>query len=188
MTVTDSASPKTSILTSKTVNVQALVPPTLSVPGNQTIVAGTWINFTVTAVSLNTGGTVSISATELPAGASFNQATGVFSWKPSSSQIGSYTVVFTAMDSSYPSAPKSKPMGIQVDQAAPGGSNGGSGGSGGSSNGSCTLCGIFPRISTNTGLLLVGGFLGLLSTLVVFTIRARTSLERTKRRMEIRRR
>src|SRR6266568_3101631 len=115
MTVTDSASPKTSILTSKTVNVQALVPPTLSVPGNQTIVAGTWINFTVTAVSLNTGGTVSLSATELPAGASFNQATGVFSWKPSSSQVGSYTVVFTAMDSSYPSAPNSKPMEVQVE-------------------------------------------------------------------------
>jgi len=190
VTVTDSASPKTSIAASKIVNVQALVPPALSLPGNQTIVAGTWINFTVTAVSLNTGGTVSLSATGLPAGASFNQATGVFSWKPSSSssQIGSHTVVFTAMDSSYPSTPTSKPMEIQVNQAAPGGSNGGSGGSGGNPNGSCTLCGIFPRISTNTGLLLVGGFLGLVSTLVVFTIRARMSLERTKRRLEIRRR
>ncbi len=188
VTVTDSASPQASITASKIVNVLALVPPTLSVPGNQTIVAGMWVNFTVTAVSLNTGGTVSLSATGLPAGASFNQATGVFSWKPSSSQIGSYTVVFTAMDSSYPSAPNSKPMGIQVDQAGPGGSNGGSGGSGGNSNGSCAVCGIFPRISTNTGLLLVGGFLGLLSTLVVFTIRARISLQRTKHRMEIRRR
>jgi len=188
VTVTDSASPKASITVSKIVNVQALTPPTLSVPGNQTVVAGTWINFTVTAVSLNTGGTVSLSATGLPSGASFNQATGDFSWKPSSSQIGSYTVVFTAMDNSYPSTPKSKPMGIQVNQAATGGSNGGSGGSGGNSNGSCTLCGIFPEISTNTGLLLVGGFLGLLSTLVVFAIRARISLERTKRRMEVRRR
>jgi PKD repeat protein len=188
VTVTDSASPKASITASKIINVQALTPPTLSVPGNQTIVAGTWINFTITAASLNTGGTISLSATGLPAGASFNQATGVFSWKPSSSQIGSYTVVFTAVDSSYPSTPKSKTMEIQVNQAAPGGSNGGSGGSGGNSNGSCTLCGIFPRISTNTGLLLVGGFLGLLSTLVVFTIRTRISLGRTKRRMEIRRR
>ncbi len=183
VTVTDSASPKASISASKIVNVQALIPPTLTVPGNQTIIAGTWINFTTTAASMNIGGTVSLSATGLPAGSSFNQATGLFSWKPSSSQTGSYTVVFTATDSSYPSTPTSKPMAIQVNQAAPGGSNGGNGGSGGSSNGSCTLCGIFPKISTNTGLFVVGGLLGLISTLAVLTIKARTSLERTKRRM-----
>jgi hypothetical protein len=74
-------------------------------------------------------------------------------------------------------------MGIQVNQASPGGSNGGNGGSGGGSNGSCTLCGIFPRISTNTGLFVVGGLLGLVSMLAVLTIKARTSLERIKRRM-----
>jgi len=180
--VTDSASPQASVATSVIVNVQVLVPLALAVPGNQTVIAGTWINFTI-AASVNIGDAVSFSATGLPAGASFNQATGVFSWKPSASQTGSYTIVFTATDSSYPSAPTSKPVGIQVNQDPPGGSNGGTGGSGGGSNGSCTLCGTFPKISTNIGLLVVGGLLGLVSTIVILTIKARTSLERTKRRM-----
>jgi hypothetical protein len=166
--------------------VQALIPPTITVPGSETVAAESWINFTVTAVSMNTGGTISLSATGLPAGASFNQTTGSFSWKPSSAQRGSYTIVFTATDSSYSSSPTSTSMGIKVSQTTPGGgSSGGNGGSRGSSNGSCTLCGIFPKISTNLGLLFVGGLLGLVSALAVLTIRARASLERTKRRMRI---
>jgi len=185
VTVRDSASPQASISASITLNVVALIPPTLAVPGNQTGTAGAWINFTVTAASVNTGGTITLSATGLPAGAAFDPTTGRFSWRPSASQTGSYTIVFTSTDSSYPSAPTSKPMGIRVDQTAPGGSNGGNGGSSGGSNGSCTLCGIFPRIPTTIGLLVVGGFLGLISTLAVITIRARANLERTKRRLRV---
>jgi PKD repeat protein len=185
VTVTDSASPQASVSASITLNVQALIPPTLTLPGNQTVTIGTWINFTVAASSVNIGGIITLSATGLPAGASFNQTTGIFSWKPSSSQTGSYAIVFTAMDSSDPSTPTSKPMEIQVNQAAPGGSNGGNGGSGGSSNGGCLFCGIIPRISTNTTLLLVGGLLGLVASLALLTIRARASLERTKRRLRI---
>src|SRR5205807_6707533 len=44
VTVTDSASPQASVTSSVTVNVQALVPLALAVPGNQTVIAGTWIN------------------------------------------------------------------------------------------------------------------------------------------------
>jgi hypothetical protein len=131
---------------------------------------------------LNIGGTITLSATGLPAGASFNQATGRFSWKPSTSQIGPYTIVFIATDTSSPSTPTSKPMAIQVEKAAPGGSGGGSGGSGGS-NGGCSLCGIIPRIATNTWLLVISGLMGLVASLALFTIKARVSLERTKRRM-----
>ena len=185
VTVSDSALPKASISKSVTVNVQALIPPALTVPGNQTITAGTWINFTLTAASLNIGGTTSLSATGLPAGASFNQTTGGFSWKPGPSQTGSYTVVFTATDSSYPSTPTSKPMVIQVNQAAPGGSSRGNVGSSGSSNGGCTLCGVLPKISANLSLLVIGGLLGLVASLGLLTIRARASLERTKRRLRI---
>ncbi|TMI14749.1 PKD domain-containing protein, partial [Candidatus Bathyarchaeota archaeon] len=183
-TVADSASPQASVATSVIVNVQVLVPLALAVPGNQTVIAGTWINFTI-AASVNIGDAVSFSATGVPSGAHFDSTTGVFSWKPSASQTGSYTIIFTATDSSYPSAPTSKPLGIQVNQDPPGGSNGGNGGSGGGSNGSCTLCGTFPTISNNIGLLVVGGLLGLVSTIVVLTIKARTSLERTKRRVGI---
>jgi len=182
LTVTDSASPQVIVSASITVNVLANA-PTLTIPGNQTVIVETWINFTVRAASVNTGGSIALSATGLPAGSSFDQATGMFSWKPSVSQTGSYVVVFTTTDSSDPSTPTSKPMEIQVNQAAPGGSNGGNGGSGGSSNGGCLLCGVFPTISTSLGLLLIGGLLGIVASLALLTIKARASLEQTKRRM-----
>jgi PKD repeat protein len=185
LTVTDSSSPQASISASITVNVQVLAPPILTIPANQTVAAGTWINFTITAVAVNTGGTVTLSATGLPTGATFDPTPGLFSWKPSSSQTGSYTIIFVATDSSSPSTPTSKPMEIQVNQAAPGGSNGGNGGSGGGSNGSCLFCGIFPKISTNFGLLLIGGLMGLVASLALLTIRARASLDRTKKRLRI---
>jgi hypothetical protein len=73
----------------------------------------------------------------------------------------------------------SKPVGIQVERAAPGGSGGGSGGS----NGGCALCGIIPRISTSMWLLVIGGLMGLVASLALVTIKARANLERTKRRM-----
>jgi len=182
LTVTDSASPQVIVSARITVNVLANA-PTLTIPGNQTVIAGTWINFTVRAASVNAGGSIALSATGLPAGSSFDQATGMFSWKPSVSQTGSYVVVFTTTDSSDPSTPTSKPLEIQVNQAAPGGSNGGNGGSGGSSNGGCLLCGVFPTISTSLGLLLIGGLLGIVASLALLTIKARASLEQTKRRM-----
>src|SRR5205807_6040859 len=155
VTVTDSATPQASVSQTITVNVQALLPPVLTVPSNQTAPTGTWINFTITSTSANTGGSVTLSATGLPTGANFNPTTGAFSWKPSSSQTGSHTIVFTATDSSDPSTPTSKPIGIQVNQAAPGGSNGGNGGSSGGSNGSCTLCGIIPKVSPTISLLAI---------------------------------
>jgi len=180
---TDSSALSQSVTSSHSVTVFTTLPtpPTLTVPANQTVIAGRWINFTVTAGTVNTGGSVIISTTGLPPGATFDPSTGVFSWKPSSSQTGTYTIVFIATDSSFPSTPTSKPMGIQVDQAA-GGSNGGNGGSGGGSSGSCPLCGIFPVISSSVGLLIVGGLLGLVVSLALLTIRARATLERRKRR------
>jgi PKD repeat protein len=182
VTVTDSASPQVSISKTVTVNVQALIPPVLTLPGNQTVIAGSWINFTISATSANSGGSVTLSTADLPTGAVFDPVTGLFSWKPGASQAGSYVIVFTATDNSYPSAPTSKPMTIQVKQAAPG-PNGGTGGSGGSSNGSCPLCGIIPKVSPTIGLLAIGGLIGLVSALAALTIRARASLERTKRRL-----
>ena len=152
------------------VPVSVLLPPALTVPGSQTVTAGLWLNFTVTAAPVNLGGSVSLSATGLPAGASFNPTTGAFSWKPGATQTGSYTIIFTATDNGEPSAPTSKPMTIQVQQAAPGSSR------------SCPLCGIFPVISSSVGLLIVGGLLGLIASLILLTIRARATLERTKRR------
>jgi len=181
VTVTDSASPRASISVSITVDVQALGPLTLTVPGNRTATTGSWINFTVTTADLNPGRTITLSATQLPAGATFDPSTGVFSWKPSSSQTGYYTITFTATDDSTPPSSNTRNMGIQVNQAAPGGSSGG--GSGGSSNGGCLLCGTFPALATSTWLLLTGGLLGFISSLALLTIKARANLAHTKRRL-----
>jgi len=66
---------------------------------------------------------------------------------------------------------------------APGGSTGGNKGSGGGSNGSCAICGIFPTVSPTVWLLAIGGLLGLASSFAILTIRARASLQKTKRRL-----
>src|SRR5438477_59864 len=181
VTVTDSGSPRANSLASITVNVQALLPPALALPGNRTGVSGSWINFTVTARSPNPARTVTLSASQLPAGAIFDSSIGVFSWKPGASETGYYTITFTATDDSSPPMSSTSPMGIQVNQAAPGGSGGG--GSGGGSNGGCFLCGTFPVICKTMWLLIVGGLLGLVTSLALLTIKARASLEHTKRRL-----
>src|SRR3989475_3819019 len=181
LTVTDSASPQGSSSATITVNVQALLPPALALPGNRTGVSGSWINFTVTATSPNPARTVTLSASQLPAGAIFDSSIGVFSWKPSASETGYYTITFTATDESSPPMSSTSPVGIQVNQAAPGGSGGG--GSGGGSNGGCLLCGTFPAISKTMWLLIIGGLLGMVQSLALLTIKARASLEHTKRRL-----
>ena len=66
-----------------------------------------------------------------------------------------------------------------VNQAAPGGNTS----SGGSSNGSCPICGIIPTGSPTILLLAAGGLLGLASSFAILTLRARASLQHTKRRL-----
>ena len=69
----------------------------VTVPGPQTISAGTLLSFAIVAQDPNLPpSTVSISASGLPKGASFDAATDVFSWKPTLDQApGVYTVIFT---------------------------------------------------------------------------------------------
>ncbi|HXX54559.1 MAG TPA: putative Ig domain-containing protein, partial [Methanoregula sp.] len=43
-------------------------------------------------------GTVTYSASGLPSGATFNAATHIFAWTPATTQIGTYTVTFSATD------------------------------------------------------------------------------------------
>src|SRR3989441_7764196 len=119
VTVTDSASPQVRSLATITVYVQALLPPALALPGNRTGISGSWINFTVTATSPNPARTVTLSASQLPAGAIFDSSIGGFSWKTSASETGYYTITFTATDDSNPPISSTSPMGIQMNQAAP---------------------------------------------------------------------
>lgn len=66
--------------------------------------SGNELRFTVTAIDPE-GDAVRYRVSELPAGASFDANTRVFSWTPSRSQRGTYTINFTAMDSLRSSVP-----------------------------------------------------------------------------------
>jgi hypothetical protein len=68
------------------------------------------------------------------------------------------------------------------------GSGGGSTGSGGGSNGICLLCSPFPGISNSLWLIVIGGLVGLVSSLTILAIRSRANLTRTKRTMKWRNR
>ncbi len=73
------------------------VPPSLVVPADAVVDEGVRLSATVTATDPNTPpSTVTLSATDLPPGATFSTTAGVFEWIPTFDQAGGYTVTFTA--------------------------------------------------------------------------------------------
>jgi len=160
------------------------ISPVLSLPGNQTLTVGSSLTFVVNVTDANLGAVIILSATGLPAGSTFDSDTGVFYWIPRTNQTGSYVIVFSAIDRNNPSQQDAKPMGVRVVPASPGGSNGGSGGTGGVSKGNCLSCVILPVVSSTWGLLVMGGLLGLVASLAVVTIRAKSDLEHARHRVK----
>src|SRR5947209_6057208 len=76
-------------------------PPILAVPGNQIVVAYSTIAFRVLASGSTSSQVVRLSAFSLPTNSTFTPATGnfvseTFSWTPTQSQVGAYTVGFVA--------------------------------------------------------------------------------------------
>jgi len=71
--------------------------PVLAAIGDKSIAEGAVLTFTLSASDAD-GDTLTYSATNLPIGASLNASTGVFSWSPVDSQIGSYAVTFNVVD------------------------------------------------------------------------------------------
>jgi len=158
--------------------------PVLSLPDNQTVTIGSTLTFTVNVTDANPGAVILLTATGLPAGATFDSDTGVFYWIPRGNQTGSYAMLFSAMDRNNPSQRDIDSMIVRVVPASPGGSNGGSGGgTSGGSKGNCLSCAILPVVSSTWGLLVIGGILGLVASLAVVTIRAKSNLEHVRRRM-----
>ncbi len=76
------------------------VAPTIAAIGNKSVNEGTALSFTISAVDSN--GTIpALTATGLPTGATFADSAnghGLFNWRPSYAQAGSYNVVFHASD------------------------------------------------------------------------------------------
>jgi hypothetical protein len=78
-------------------------PPVLTVPGQQTVDEGNLLSFTVSASDADqpANPAVTLSASNLPLGATFNS--GTFSWRPTSAQGGTnpYLVQFTVSDGQF---------------------------------------------------------------------------------------
>src|SRR5215813_6595903 len=112
-------------LDSATATVTILVraindPPVLTVPGPQTANEGQTIAFTISATDHDAGQILTITASGLPAGASFIQssATGAqFRWTPGFSQAGTYTISFRVADNAVPSLSDTKEVRIRVFDA-----------------------------------------------------------------------
>ncbi len=73
--------------------------PTLDGIGAQRVVAGSTLTFQAQGSDPN-GDTITYTATGLPAGASINPTTGVFTWVPSSTDVGAYSITVQASDGS----------------------------------------------------------------------------------------
>ena len=75
--------------------------PELSNPGPQVVLEEDTLSFTVSATDPDND-TVTLSASNLPTGATFNPTTGSFNWTPSLADAGVYTVTITATDNGTP--------------------------------------------------------------------------------------
>jgi ELWxxDGT repeat protein len=90
--------------------------PVLAPIGDKIVDEETLLQFTVTAGDPNDQppNSVTLSASGLPAGATFAPATGVFAWTPSEAQQGQYIVTFTAGDNGTPNLTDSETVTITV--------------------------------------------------------------------------
>jgi hypothetical protein len=92
--------------------------PVLTVPGPQTVEVGNLLIFTVSANDPDGNDVVTLSASAVPSGASFDPDLGSFVWTPSNSQgPGVYTVTFEAVEASGNGFPVTKTVTITVEQA-----------------------------------------------------------------------
>jgi uncharacterized protein (TIGR03437 family) len=85
----------------------------IHVPGRQFVKYGTQVRFPVSP----SDPAATLSAGELPAGANFDAATGVFNWMPDGTQLGAHDITFTAVDATGAQATAS--VTVQVDSGEP---------------------------------------------------------------------
>ena len=73
-------------------------PPQITLIPAQSVNEGSELVFTVSPSDPDPNDSVTLSAGNLPSGASFDPGTGLFSWTPGYQQAGNYNVTFTAED------------------------------------------------------------------------------------------
>jgi len=113
--VTDDGTPAKSAFVTGMITAAEFVPfnppPVWTVPADFAVVLGETAGFTVSATDATT---VTLSASGVPSGASFNANSGAFTWVTAAGQAGTYAVTFTAIDSGVPAASVSAVVVITV--------------------------------------------------------------------------
>jgi hypothetical protein len=146
---------------------------TLTVPGAQSATVGTALNFVVYARNpLVPAAAVNVTAVALAPNMAFDPASGTFSFTPSQSQAGqTFVVNFTATDKTNPAVSSNKSVTIHVanSSSAP-------------SGGFCLNC-ILPRgFSLTMWLFIIGGLIGVISSIALLNVRAHAELAGARRR------
>ncbi len=95
--------------------------PTLSSIGNKSIKETSTLSFTISGTdSDRPANNLRYSISNAPTGASINYSTGAFTWTPTNSQAGTYSVTFTVTDNGSPTKSDSQSVTITVlDKPAP---------------------------------------------------------------------
>ena len=88
-------------------------PPVLDPIGNQVVQIGQTLSFTVTASDPNANDKLLVFASGVPGEASFNSATGLFTWA-NAGPIGEYTLTFVASDGILNSIPISMVISVRA--------------------------------------------------------------------------
>jgi hypothetical protein len=147
--------------------------PTITVPAAQSATVGTALSFTVYARDplVPTEG-MNLTATGLAPNMTFDRASGAFTFTPSQNQLGqTFVVNFTATDPSNKSASSNQSVAIHVANSSnqpPGGF--------------CLNCLFSNGFSVWMWLLIIGGLIGVISSIGLLNVRAHLELAGFKRR------
>jgi hypothetical protein len=115
-TVTDDGSP--SLTDSETVPItvgDVNQPPVMGTIGNRAVSEGELLEFRVTATDMDSD-SLFFDAGDLPAGASFDPVTHIFSWQPTYEYAGNHFIIFTVTDSGSPPLGDSETVIITVGE------------------------------------------------------------------------
>ncbi|MGE0642376.1 MAG: tandem-95 repeat protein [Nitrospira sp.] len=89
--------------------------PVLGAIGNKTVQVGQPLTFTINATDADVpANALTFSATSLPTGATFDAATGQFSWTPTAGQVGDAEMTFAVQDDGSPQLGNSETITINV--------------------------------------------------------------------------
>ena len=119
--VTDNADPSCSDFETISITVNPAAGnncPVLTPIGNKTVTEGQLLTFTAAATDADAGQTLTFSLDPgFPTGASINSSTGVFTFTPTSGQVGTQTVTVRVTDNANPSCSDFETITILVNEA-----------------------------------------------------------------------